>query len=116
MRGARSPTPEPLLWLAALGLIGDMAEKAGFPEMAEARARYGKTALRDAVSLVNAPRRSASADAGPALALLLKANGPKEIISGDHPETAALRAAREEVKAELEAAKRVGPRCGTAWR
>ena len=101
---------EPLLWLAALGLIGDMAEKAGFPEMEAARRACGVTALRDAVTLLNAPRRSASGDAGPALALLLKAGGPKEITSGQHPETAALRAAREEVKAELEAAKRVGPK------
>jgi single-stranded-DNA-specific exonuclease len=98
-----------LLWLAALGLIGDMAEKAGFAEMEAAR-RYGVTALRDAVTLLNAPRRSASGDAGPALALLLKADGPKEITSGQHPETAALRAAREEVKAELEAAKKIGPK------
>ncbi len=100
----------PLLWLAALGLIGDMAENAGFPEMVAARRAYGVTALRDAVTLLNAPRRSASGDAGPALALLLKAEGPKEITSGQHPETATLRAAREEVKAELEAAKRIGPK------
>ena len=38
---------EPWLWLAAVGLIGDMAEKAGFPEMEAAR-RFGVTALRDA--------------------------------------------------------------------
>lgn len=100
---------DPLLWLAALGLIGDMADKAGFAEMDAAR-RYGVTALRDAVTLLNAPRRSASGDAGPALALLLKADGPKEITSGQHAETAALRAAREEVKAELEAAKKIGPK------
>ncbi|GAA0596046.1 hypothetical protein GCM10009416_38040 [Craurococcus roseus] len=100
----------PLLWLAALGLIGDMAEKAGFAEMEEARRAYGVTKLRDAVALLNAPRRSASGDAGPALALLLKADGPKGVLSGEHPETAALHAAREEVKAELEAAKRVGPK------
>jgi single-stranded-DNA-specific exonuclease len=100
----------PLLWLAALGLIGDMAEKAGFPEMDAARRAFGVTHLREAVALVNAPRRSASGDAGPALALLLAAEGPKEITSGQRPETAALRAAREEVKAALEAAKRIGPK------
>jgi single-stranded-DNA-specific exonuclease len=108
--GAVVDAAEPLLWLAALGLLGDMAEKAGFPEMDAARRLCGVTALRDAVTLLNAPRRSASGDAGPALALLLKANGPKEITSGEHPETAALRAAREEVKAELEAAKKIGPK------
>ena len=99
-----------LLWLAALGLIGDMAEKAGFPEMHEARQRYGITALRDAVSLINAPRRSASGDSGPALALLMTGTGPKDITASDRPEVAALRAAKDEVKAALEAAKRVGPK------
>ncbi len=99
-----------LVWLAGLGLIGDMAEAAGFPEMAEAQQRYGKTALRDAVSLINAPRRAAAADAGPALALLLKGDGPKDVTSGKHPETAALRAAKEEVKGELDIAKRIGPK------
>jgi single-stranded-DNA-specific exonuclease len=99
-----------LLWLAGLGLIGDMAEGAGFPEMSEAQRRYGKTALRGAVSLINAPRRAAAADAGPALALLLKGDGPKDVTSGKYPETAALLAAKEEVKGELDIAKRVGPK------
>lgn len=100
---------EDLVWLAGLGLIGDMAEGAGFPEMAQAQA-FGKTALRDAVSLLNAPRRAAAADAGPSLALLLKADGPKAITGGAHPETAQLRAAKAEVAGELDRAKRVGPK------
>ena len=98
-----------LVWLAALGIIGDMAEESGFAELEEARRRFGITNLRKAVSLLNAPRRAASGDAGPALALLLKSAGPKEVLSGVHPETADLLAARDEVKAELERGKRVGP-------
>lgn len=98
-----------LLWLAALGLIGDMAD-GDVPQLAEAQERYGKTALRDAVSLVNAPRRTASADAGPALALLLKCASPKELVRGQHPETALLGAAKAEVAAALESAKRVAPK------
>lgn len=99
---------EPWLWLAAVGLIGDMAEKAGFPEMAAARG-FGITALRDAAALVNAPRRSASGDATPALRLLMAADGPKDVLSGERPEAAAVLAARAEVKRELEAARRIGP-------
>lgn len=98
-----------LLWLAALGLIGDMAEGAGFTEMAEAQKRYGQTALRKAVSLINAPRRAAAADAQPALALLLKGEGPKDVTSGKFPETAALFEAKAEVREAMEIAKRVGP-------
>ena len=103
-------SPDDLLWLAGIGLIGDMAEEAGFPEMAAAQKRFGKTALRNAVSLINAPRRTASADASPALALLMKCNSPKELLSGEHPETALLHAAQEEVKAGREAARRVAPK------
>ncbi|MFC3123806.1 hypothetical protein ACFOD4_01930 [Pseudoroseomonas globiformis] len=99
---------EDWLWLAALGLIGDMAEKAGFPEMEAAR-RFGITALRDVVALVNAPRRSASGDANAALRLLMVADGPKDVLSGRWPEIAVLQAARSEVKRELEAARRVAP-------
>jgi len=101
---------ERLLWLAAVGLIGDMAEDKGFAEMAAAQKRYGKTALRSAVSLINAPRRTANADATPALELLLKCDSPKELLSGEHPETAVLLAAKEEVKAEMDVAKRVAPK------
>jgi len=96
--------PDPLLWLAALGLIGDMADGAGFAEMAQAR-RYGITALREAAGLVNAPRRTASGDASAALDLLMTADGPKPLTASP-----ALLAARSEVKAELERARRVPPR------
>ncbi len=106
--GVLAPVDD-LVWIAGLGLIGDMAEGAGFIEMAEAQA-LGKTALRDAVSLLNAPRRAAAANAAPSLALLLKAKGPKEIIGAVHPETAQLRAAKAEVAGELGRAKRIGPK------
>jgi single-stranded-DNA-specific exonuclease len=99
-----------LLWLAALGLIGDMAPDDAFPELKEAQTRYGKTALRDAVSLINAPRRTASADATPALALLLESDGPKAIVKGDRSEVATLYAAKQEVAAELAQAKRAPPK------
>jgi single-stranded-DNA-specific exonuclease len=99
-----------LLWLAALGLIGDMAEGAGFPELAEAQTCYGKTALRDAVSLVNAPRRTASADPTPALTLLLRCDSPKDLLKGGRPETEQLYAAKAEVALALDSAKRVAPK------
>lgn len=98
-----------LLWLAAVGLIGDMADERGFPELELAQARWGKTALRDATSLVNAPRRTAAADAGPALRILLRADGPKEITKGGDADALALHAAKAEVRAAMDEAKRVPP-------
>jgi len=99
-----------LLWLAALGIIGDLAEDSGFAEMAEARTAYGITALRKAASLINAPRRSATGDATPALQLLLKTSGPKEVLSGEHGETDQLLQAKAEVKQALDDARKVAPK------
>ena len=98
-----------LLWLAAIGLIGDMAEDRGFPELAEAQSRWGKTALRDATSLVNAPRRTAATDAGPALRLLLRADGPKQITKGTDADATALHTAKAEVRVAMDEAKRTAP-------
>ena len=103
-----------LAWLAALGMIGDFGDKRAatdFPDvMALARKRHTGKALREATSLVNAPRRASAGDAAPALALLMKAQGPEDVLSGEHPETEALRQAREEVKQALDAARRVAPK------
>jgi single-stranded-DNA-specific exonuclease len=99
-----------LLWLAALGLIGDMAEAAGFPEMAEARLRYGITALREATVLVNQPRRASSGDASPALQLLLRCDSPRDLLNGGHPELDHLKAAQAEVRAESQRVRRLAPR------
>lgn len=98
-----------LLWFAAIGQIGDMADGLGFPELGEAQARWGKSALRDATSLVNAPRRTAAADAGPALRLLLRADGPKAITKGDDADALALHAAKAEVRAAMDEGKRAPP-------
>ncbi|WP_309090352.1 hypothetical protein [Phenylobacterium sp.] len=99
-----------LVWLAALGLIGDMAEHASFPELAAARSRHGVTRLRTATSLINAPRRTARGDASPALTLLLTAKGPEEITDGRRPEARALLDAKAEVAAALQAGRRSAPK------
>lgn len=101
-----------LLWLAAIGLIGDMAEDRGFDELAQAQQRWGKTALRDAVTLINAPRRTGAADPGPALRLLLRSHGPKDITKGQDADAQALHAAKAEVRAAMEDAKRAPPLVG----
>ena len=95
-----------LLWLAAVGLIGDLGEKAPFDELGEARARYGATALKAAVALVNAPRRASRSDATPALRALMAGDSPKAIAAGTGEGAAEMIAARAEVKSEMERAAR----------
>ena len=102
-----------LLWLAGIGLVGDLGDRgasADFPAvMAALKKAHTAKALREVVSLVNAPRRSASGDAGPALRLLLRARGPADIVFGIGSDADAVRAARAEVKAALDAARAVPP-------
>ncbi len=106
----------PLLWLAALSILSDLGDKAPFAELAEARKIWPTGPMRDAVALLNAPRRTALADAGPALSALLKAVNPKQITTGELEETAALRAGKKEVAAALAAAKKAAPRFSRKWR
>lgn len=104
---------EALVWLAALGAVGDLGERASaaqFPDAMAGARRFGTLkALREAVSLVNAPRRASRGDAAPALRLLLRADGPGAVVSDASPDGEALRQARAEVKAALDAARTVPP-------
>ncbi len=117
VRGLLSPEQyKSLLWLVALSILSDLGDKAPFTELADARATWPTGPMRDAVALLNAPRRTASADASEALNVLLMAESPKQIVSGALPETAALRAAKEEVAAALAIAKKAAPRFSRKYR
>ena len=113
--GSMGEAADDLLWLAAVGLIGDYGDKAPFDIVPRAKKRYGAGKLRELVSLVNAPRRSASGDACPALDLLLKADDPADALSGRHPEADACQAAREEVQAALAEGRKQPPKFGSRY-
>ncbi len=97
-------------WIAAISVLGDIGDKAPFAVLPPAKKRYGAGVLRDATTLLNAPRRSASGDASGALALLLSVAGPREISAGDRPEVAVLRRDKEEVNAAYAEAKKAAPK------
>lgn len=107
---------EEWLWLAGISLLSDLGDKAPFAELARAKTIFGGGALREATSLLNAPRRTASANADAALRLLLKADGPKQVLSGEFPETTDLLAAKAEVGAALASARKLPPRFSRAMR
>jgi single-stranded-DNA-specific exonuclease len=100
-------------WLAALGLLGDLGEQRAvrdFPEiMTSVKRTHTLKSLREVTSLVNAPRRTSRGDASPALRLLLAASGPGDVLSDARGDTAHLRAAQTEVKAALDAARKIAP-------
>jgi single-stranded-DNA-specific exonuclease len=101
---------EDLQWIAAISILSDIGDSAPFTLLTQAKARYKATPLRDATTLLNAPRRSASGDARPALRLLLTCDGPREIIRGSAPEVALLKAAKAEVNQAFAQAKKAAPR------
>jgi single-stranded-DNA-specific exonuclease len=97
-------------WIAAISLLSDIGDAAPFELMRTVRERHRITHLRDATALLNAPRRSATGDARPALELLLKAGGPKDVTAGPFPEVELLKRAKAEVAAAFAEAKKVGPK------
>lgn len=102
--------PEPAAWLAALGAVGDLGERAlqapGVP-------RAGSlSALRRLAALVTAPSRVRDGPVADALAVLLAADGPAAALAD--PRTARLDAARREAQAHRAAAVRVAPSVGPA--
>lgn len=99
-----------LLWIGAVGTISDLGERAPWPRLDEAKRRWGATALKEAVALVNAARRAAAFDIATPLELLLAADGPKQLAADEQRGAGRLRAYRLEVNAELKAARRVAPR------
>lgn len=106
-------TAHELQWLAGISLLSDLGDKAPFPELDESKARFGATALKDLTALLNAPRRSAVGDATVALELLLRAESPKQVMKGDDPALAELRAAKVETSAALAAARKTAPKFST---
>ncbi|WP_419804123.1 hypothetical protein [Terriglobus sp.] len=104
-----------LQWMAGISLLSDLGDKAPFDELAESKARFGATALKDLTGLLNAPRRTAAGDATEALELLLRGASPKQILKGDDPALAALKVAKAEVNEALAVARKAPPKFSTKW-
>ena len=56
-----------LEWIAAISLLSDVGERAPFAELTSAKNVHGLSALREAITLLNAARRPSSGNAEPAL-------------------------------------------------
>lgn len=96
-------------WIAAVGLVGDLGERAPFPLLESAKKKHKAKYLKEATALVNAPRRSSRPDPEAAARALLSHPDPRALANSGGPDVAVLRAAREEVKAAMEEAKKAAP-------
>jgi single-stranded DNA-specific DHH superfamily exonuclease len=101
---------EDMLWVAAIGTMSDLGYKAPFAVISQAKKIYKAKWLREATTLVNAGRRSATGDAETALRAILTAQHPRDIAEGASAEARQLAEYRREVNAALAEAKRYAPK------
>ncbi len=96
-------------WIAAIGTISDLGEKAPFEILAIAKSKYTAKYLKEATTLINASRRAADYNPEIAAKVLLTHNSPRDIVNSATPEVEQLRTAREQVKVEMEKARKAAP-------
>jgi single-stranded-DNA-specific exonuclease len=90
---------EDLDWVAAIGTMSDLGERAPFDLLQNARKKYTAKYLKEATALVNAIRRASCSDPEAGARALLSHTSPKELVLSESEDVIAMRAAREEVKA-----------------
>jgi single-stranded-DNA-specific exonuclease len=96
-------------WIAAVGVISDLGEKAPWPLLADAKKRHTAKWLKETVALVNAARRAPTFDAQTALDALMTFDGPKALATAETSAAERLRDARQRVKEELAEARKAAP-------
>jgi hypothetical protein len=96
-------------WLCVMGTHGDLGNtlkwEPPFPDMKATFKTYTKKAINDAVSLINAPRRTAAYNVPSAWTALTSAQAPTDLLRNP-----SLLAARAEVNAEVERCTHTAPR------
>jgi len=96
-------------WIAAVGVLSDLGDKAPWPELAAVKKERTATWLKETVALINAARRAPTFDAQTALDALMTFDDPKELAQAETPLVDRLRQAREAVKSELAEARKAAP-------
>jgi single-stranded-DNA-specific exonuclease len=95
-------------WIAAIGVLSDLGERAPFELLAEVKKRYTMKDLKEATALINAARRASEYQPEAAARALLDHASPRELVTSEA--IAPLRAAREEVNREMALAKMAAPK------
>jgi len=98
---------DPALWVAGVGVLSDLGDKAPWPHMRELRRRFKITHVREAKTLCNMARRAAVPLPEVPLAVLCEAPDPRAMDRGEAGE--ALRAARAQVRGAMGVARRQRP-------
>ena len=101
---------EDMDWIAVIGTLSDLGEKAPWPLIAQAKKKYTAKWLKEATALVNAPRRASRFDPEAAARALMQFDNPKDLCNSEAPDVMTLKAARAEVSAEMLEAKKAAPK------
>ena len=100
---------ESCAYLACIGTHGDLGNTlkwtTPFPDMSETFRTHSKKSINDAVSLVNAPRRTAKFDVISAWDALFQSSGPKDLLTNKR-----LLMARAEINDEVERCTHAAPK------
>lgn len=96
-------------WIAAMGTISDLGEKAPFEELAIAKSKYTAKYLKEATTLINAVRRAADYQPEVAAKVLLTHSSPRDIVNSKSQEVEQLRLAKAQVKAAMAEARKAAP-------
>jgi single-stranded DNA-specific DHH superfamily exonuclease len=96
-------------WIAAIGTISDLGEKAPFEMLAVAKSRYTAKYLKEASALINSARRASQYNPEVAVRALLTHDSPRSLVNSNTHEVEQLREARKEVQAAMEQAKKAAP-------
>jgi len=96
-------------WIAAIGTISDLGEKAPFEMLGVAKTQYTAKYLKEATTLINAARRASYYDPEVAAKVLLTHTSPRDIVNSNAAEVEQLRSARAEVKAAMDEARKAAP-------
>ena len=108
-RGLHPDVEKKCDWLCVMGTHGDLGNtlkwEPPFPDMKATFQQHTKKSINDAVSLINAPRRTASYNVTSAWEALLGASSPKDLLSNTN-----LLAARRDVNAEVERCTHTAPK------
>jgi len=96
-------------WIAAVGVLSDLGDRAPFEMLAVAKKKYTAKYLKEVTALVNASRRASRYDPESAARALLEHPDPRSLATSESADVERMREAREEVRAALDEAKKAAP-------
>ncbi|KAL9090984.1 MAG: hypothetical protein Q9159_001727 [Coniocarpon cinnabarinum] len=112
LRSDLSSPSHRIAWLAVTGTHGDLGTslkwRDPFPDPTPIFEKASRSAINEAVSLLNAPRRTGTYDVKSAWESILPAELPQDVVSG--PKSTRLKEARQEVNAEVARCQAYAPK------